>query len=480
MMKTLLTIAAILICSLSYGQGIWTKSTANVKQNRLMADSVLIVPRDTAPKNNALYLGSPVGDSGRIAFKNGAFWGKDSVWRKLGSNSLDTTSLSSRIDQKVPLTRTITLTPGTGINITGGTQTLNNDRTWTITNTGAPSSGSNNYVQAQDLIPQPVNFFVAGKGRADRGLSGHNWMTMSSGSNANAGIGVNFFIDPTNSNKFLAYDTSTFGARGIVFRTADSLFNAPYFFNTGNNFLLAGDEITPSYSVMWHAGNDGSGSGLDADLLDGQSSSAFAPSSASANYAQIQTGADQTGNIRLAGYGRFASGLGIGVAPTLPVDVRGTDGSIAQFRSTSAGTQRALIVSVNNTSADVGLAASGAGSGNLVFLTGSTERARISMTGGLFGINESSMAAQLDVRGNSSSTGSAFRVRNSTPTTLFEVSNAGVITLPNGVLFTSGSGSPEGVVTAPAGSMYTNTTGGAGATFYVKESGVGNTGWVAK
>jgi hypothetical protein len=44
----------------------------------------------------------------------------------------------------------------------------------------------------------------------------------------------------------------------------------------------------------------------------------------------------------------------------------------------------------------------------------------------------------------------------------------------------AGSGSPEGVVTAPIGARYSRTDGGAGTSLYVKESGVGNTGWVAK
>jgi hypothetical protein len=48
------------------------------------------------------------------------------------------------------------------------------------------------------------------------------------------------------------------------------------------------------------------------------------------------------------------------------------------------------------------------------------------------------------------------------------------------VLWTSGSGSPEGAVTAPVGSLYTRTDGGANTTLYIKESGSGNTGWVAK
>jgi hypothetical protein len=47
-------------------------------------------------------------------------------------------------------------------------------------------------------------------------------------------------------------------------------------------------------------------------------------------------------------------------------------------------------------------------------------------------------------------------------------------------LIRSGSGSPEGAVTAPPGTLYTNTLGGVGTTLYVKETGTGNTGWIAK
>jgi hypothetical protein len=42
------------------------------------------------------------------------------------------------------------------------------------------------------------------------------------------------------------------------------------------------------------------------------------------------------------------------------------------------------------------------------------------------------------------------------------------------------TGTPEGVVTAPVGSLATRTDGGAATTLYIKESGTGNTGWVAK
>lgn len=43
-----------------------------------------------------------------------------------------------------------------------------------------------------------------------------------------------------------------------------------------------------------------------------------------------------------------------------------------------------------------------------------------------------------------------------------------------------GTGSPEGVVTAPVGTAYLREDGGAATTLYVKETGTGNTGWVAK
>ena len=48
------------------------------------------------------------------------------------------------------------------------------------------------------------------------------------------------------------------------------------------------------------------------------------------------------------------------------------------------------------------------------------------------------------------------------------------------VFWSFGTGSPEGAVSASVGSIYSRTDGGAVTSFYVKESGAGNTGWVAK
>ena len=43
-----------------------------------------------------------------------------------------------------------------------------------------------------------------------------------------------------------------------------------------------------------------------------------------------------------------------------------------------------------------------------------------------------------------------------------------------------GAGSPEGVLAAAIGTLYSRTDGGAATSLYVKESGTGNTGWIAK
>jgi hypothetical protein len=52
--------------------------------------------------------------------------------------------------------------------------------------------------------------------------------------------------------------------------------------------------------------------------------------------------------------------------------------------------------------------------------------------------------------------------------------------LINGLQILTGSGTPEGSIVAVVGSLYLRTNGGANTTLYVKESGTGNTGWIAK
>ncbi|WP_307030397.1 hypothetical protein [Arthrobacter globiformis] len=64
----------------------------------------------------------------------------------------------------------------------------------------------------------------------------------------------------------------------------------------------------------------------------------------------------------------------------------------------------------------------------------------------------------------------------------FTVSAVGGITVINGVSVNiiAGTGSPEGARSAPVGSVYLRSDGGAATSLYIKETGTGNTGWVAK
>jgi hypothetical protein len=56
----------------------------------------------------------------------------------------------------------------------------------------------------------------------------------------------------------------------------------------------------------------------------------------------------------------------------------------------------------------------------------------------------------------------------------------GAVLPSTGVKILTGTGTPESAVTAGIGSIYLRSDGGAGTSFYVKESGAGNTGWVGK
>ena len=65
------------------------------------------------------------------------------------------------------------------------------------------------------------------------------------------------------------------------------------------------------------------------------------------------------------------------------------------------------------------------------------------------------------------------RVKNSTIWTQWR-------TIIDSVTITQGENSPEGVVVAPVGTIYLRANGGTNTTLYVKESGTGNVGWIAK
>lgn len=103
----------------------------------------------------------------------------------------------------------------------------------------------------------------------------------------------------------------------------------------------------------------------------------------------------------------------------------------------------------------------GAGSSQMVFITDNVEKYRINTAGHVVpGVDNTYNYGASTLRWGASYVSKRFYTA-----TLFD-----------GV----GSGSPEGVLTGAIGSTYRRTDGGTGTSFYVKESGTGNTGWVAK
>ena len=68
----------------------------------------------------------------------------------------------------------------------------------------------------------------------------------------------------------------------------------------------------------------------------------------------------------------------------------------------------------------------------------------------------------------------------SAPSVSAQAVSTPLVNLTATVTISYGTGSPEGSLIAGIGSIYSNLSGGAGTTLYVKESGTGNTGWVAK
>jgi hypothetical protein len=63
-------------------------------------------------------------------------------------------------------------------------------------------------------------------------------------------------------------------------------------------------------------------------------------------------------------------------------------------------------------------------------------------------------------------------------TGVFTTLTGTTIRLTSTITWTQGTGTPEGVVTASVGSLFSRTD--AATTLYVKQTGAGNTGWVAK
>lgn len=197
--------------------------------------------------------------------------------------------------------------------------------------------------------------------------------------------------------------------------------------NVGDLLYLRGVSTVRAINIKPGIGNIYTFDGTDVLMSNGNQSIIALIKINAANWVVIgnqgvkKSGDEMTGSLSVAGY----------------LAIKGTSESRIS-NSSSAGREILSITAGTSTSngAAINLYGSNDASGpdQIVFFTGNNNRARISSSG------QFTVTGQLYI----------------------------------------GAGAPEGAVTAPIGAIYQRTDGGANTTLYVKQSGTGNTGWVAK
>lgn len=124
-----------------------------------------------------------------------------------------------------------------------------------------------------------------------------------------------------------------------VNQTVTEYFTAGYNIYTRNFY----DPTWGPWNKVWHSGNDGAGSGLDADLLDGQHGSFYMPaSSPSGRFSWIATGGgrisiDNGGNNAQVFYADQA-GIASQFVPILSFPVTGSSGNLTSSANAFNGT----------------------------------------------------------------------------------------------------------------------------------------------
>ena len=198
-----------------------------------------------------------------------------------------------------------------------GTATFNGGTVWTSANDGSGSGldadkldgqEGSHYLNYNNLSNKPSIVSPTGSGAS--GTWGINITGSANSANTATdadtvdGIHASSFLrldqDNTITKSLLSFDTNVsdwgfrfqnasgtnnyvymaHGAYGMHVRNDSSTTNQyllDVYPSNGNRFQIRGGDglVTSGGNVMWHAGNDGSGSGLDADLLDGSDSTSF-------------------------------------------------------------------------------------------------------------------------------------------------------------------------------------------------------------
>ena len=189
-----------------------------------------------------------------------------------------------------------------------------------------------------------------------KGIVSGNWDTIFSQTDGHMGVYEVQNINNTDSN----YPTGSYTYGGVLSWQLDNSTFKLYAPHTGTLWYQTGwnnDEYS-GWRKIWDNGNDGSGSGLDADLLDGVQGS---------SYLRSDTNQTFTGDLTIDGSSGWNSGNGM-------LNVGGTGDARLQVRhiwgksSTSAGTDH-LWLNYANSGKHVQIGGSGS-SGNDLYVAG--------------------------------------------------------------------------------------------------------------
>ena len=196
---------------------------------------------------------------------------------KLANSTISGVSLGSNLNA---------LTAGSFISYNSGT-TYNGSSAVTISVNATPSNNANTVIARDSangfnsgaLTVTSSNISLNGNGSALFGPNSTWSAYLRVGGNGNADT-TNASVVATNGNLHIDARTGTYatylnyykGTSGVAFGNGASGIVA-WMGPDGDLWKGSGDNTG---SVYWHAGNDGSGSGLDADLLDGINSTSFA------------------------------------------------------------------------------------------------------------------------------------------------------------------------------------------------------------
>lgn len=189
-------------------------------------------------------------------------------------------------------------------------------------------------------------------------VTGRGASTSTSVSFTSAGKVASFGTNSNNPNATIASQTNYIqivaaGATqsmGLVFHNAGISTSALEFVNTDANtgyFNFRSDDsswnVRVNNNTVWHAGNDGSGSGLDADLLDGNHASAFYLATNPAGYTNNTgtvtsvAGTGGYGGLTLSGTVTSSGSLTLGGTPTgtWPISISGNADTVDNLHASS-------------------------------------------------------------------------------------------------------------------------------------------------